>query len=73
MNERIQELARQAGAKIFTELVRNGDHIDFVDYKAFDLEQFAESIIKECAHIAWLNSTYDNQAHSAIKQHFGVV
>ena len=35
-------------------------------------QKFAELIVRECAHIAWLNSTKDNVSHIVIKQHFGV-
>ena len=35
-------------------------------------DKFAELIVRECAHIAWLNSTEDNISHTIIKQHFGV-
>lgn len=35
-------------------------------------EKFAELIVKECAHIAWLNSTEDNVSHTKIKENFGV-
>jgi len=35
-------------------------------------EKFAELIVKECAHIAWLNTTQDNTSHTKIKEHFGV-
>jgi hypothetical protein len=49
MNKRIQELAEQVGA------VRNvlamGRH-DGVLFTEFELEKFAELIIKECAEIA---------------------
>lgn len=38
----------------------------------FNREKFAELIIKECAHIAWLNTTEDQAVHEKIKKHFGV-
>ena len=60
MNERIKELATQAGYKDF-------------DY-AIIAHKFAELIIKECAEYAnWYqaNSQYTDIA-KAIKEHFGV-
>jgi hypothetical protein len=63
MNERIKELAREATINI-------GDEFHPIDF--FDKEKFAELIVRECAHIAWLNSTKDNISHTVIKQHFGV-
>ena len=63
MNERIKELAEQAGYK----------HPDAVgrceDYAYFDHEKFAELIVRECAEIAdkgWAAPGIQ------IKQHFGV-
>ena len=76
MNERIRELAEQAGYK----------HPDAVgmceDYAYFDHEKFAELIVKECVQ-ACINEgkTYEIESageHSsnlyatAIKKHFGV-
>ena len=66
MNERIKELAEQAGMII-------GDDSNFDMAKFMPKEvKFAELIVKECAHIAWLNSTKDNVSHIVIRQHFGV-
>ena len=63
MNERIKELAEQAGYK----------HPDAVgrceDYAYFDHEKFAELSVRECAEIAdkgWAAPGIQ------IKQHFGV-
>ena len=49
MNERIEQLAEQAGAKIHKEQTRSGDWVDFSNYAGFDHEKFAELIIRECA------------------------
>lgn len=63
MNERIQELAQQAGggpSKWYT----NPDV----------LEYFAELIVRECAHIGF-NAAYPDKGVAvltAIKEHFGV-
>jgi hypothetical protein len=42
------------------------------EIEVFDKEKFAELIVKECAHIAWANSTGYNISHTKIKEHFGV-
>ena len=60
MNDRIKELAEQCWNK------RPEGQLHF------DNEKFAELIVRECAHIAWLNSTEDNISHTVIKKHFGV-
>ena len=51
MNERIEELAEQAGAKVHTEQTRSGDWVDFTDYAGFDLKKFAQLIVQECVTI----------------------
>ena len=50
MNERIRELAEQAGLR-FTQLMSN-PMVPVVDGKETDLEKFAELIVQECAKIA---------------------
>lgn len=40
--------------------------------EVFNKEQFAELIVKECAHIVWLNSPENNKVHEIIKNHFGI-
>ena len=47
MNEKIKELAEQAGLR-FTQLMSN-PMVPVVDGKETDLEKFAELIVKECA------------------------
>ena len=49
MNERIRELAEQAGLR-FTQLMSN-PMVPVVDGKETDLEKFAELIVKECVDI----------------------
>jgi len=61
MNERINGLWEQCKTPNWT-----------YDNQTYDHEKFAELIVRECAHIAWLNSTKDNVSHIVIKQHFGV-
>ena len=76
MNERIKELALQAGFyvandKIYTPLSRE----EITKYQ----EKFAELIIKECANVclarrdpANLNYKPSERFAEAVKQHFGV-
>jgi len=73
MNERIKELAKQVGA------VRNvmamGRH-DGVLFTEFELEKFAELIVKECAKFVeetrWMFQPSQEQIARGIKEHFGV-
>ena len=66
MNERIKELALQAGATV---MERSG----WTDFGTLDLdvEKFAELLIRECAEVA---EDYDGAHYvgTTIKQHFGV-
>jgi hypothetical protein len=72
MNERIRELAEQVGA------VRNvlamGRH-DGVLFTEFELEKFAELIVRECAGL--VEDHYDDGDNNSlaghkIRKHFGV-
>jgi hypothetical protein len=69
MNERIRELARQAGA---TTTQRSG----WIDYGTLDLdvEKFAELIVEECANVADENYIHrgSRTCGLAIRLHFGV-
>jgi hypothetical protein len=69
MNKRIQELAEQVGA------VRNvlamGRH-DGVLFTEFELEKFAELIVKECADIATINQYQSYTPGHYVLKHFGV-
>ena len=71
MNERIRELARQAGA---TTTQRSG----WIDYGTLDLdvEKFAELIVRKCADVAketrWAVPPSQEQIARGIQQHFGV-
>ena len=60
MNERIKELAEQAG-------IYNLELTDETEY--WILEKFAELIVRECADIA-LREEHD--PYECIKKHFGV-
>jgi hypothetical protein len=63
MNERIQQLAREAG------------HFEFNKWDYFDIEKFAELIVQECQTVVeWainVDSTID-RVPVLIKEHFGV-
>lgn len=71
MNERIQKLADEAG--LYVDLYGKPwpKSMSAEECNAA-YQKFAELIVKECAHIAWLNSTKDNVSHIVIRQHFGV-
>jgi len=70
MNERIREIAEQAGFKV------NWHNADVQAIKMARLEKFAELIIRECADFAdEHNSEVEGVTlgiGKAIKQHFGV-
>ena len=71
MNERIQELALQAG-KYADETQPRGSYTrDGMWLYAYN-EKFAELIVRECARVA---SDYDGAHYvgDAIEQHFGVM
>jgi hypothetical protein len=63
MNERIKQLAVQAG-------------FDAVSMVAFDikedLEKFAQLIVRECAEVARSNTRVDSKVYLMIQEHFGV-
>lgn len=68
MNKRIEALIKQCTKTYMYYIDGRGN----ITETYFNKDMFAELIIKECAHIAWLNSTEDNVAHLKIKQHFGI-
>ena len=78
MNERIKELALQAGMLYTldskpTHIDENGTHTfqEINVYKNFDPEKFAELIVRECAEVGY--DTHDDfQVKVNIKKHFGV-
>jgi hypothetical protein len=72
MNSKIKQLAEQVGA------VRNvlamGRH-DGVLFTEFELEKFAELIVRECASIyegVYTDQQRPERIDTRIKQHFGV-
>ena len=71
MNERIRELAEQAGLR-FTQLMSN-PMVPVVDGKETDLEKFAELIVRECIQAVKNVGGYNEDYHmNAIKKYFGV-
>ena len=71
MNERIRELAIQCYET--GPIGKDG----WPEYSKFNEEKFAELIVKECAHIAWLYDEPKLSGHGAIiansiKKQFGV-
>jgi ADP-heptose:LPS heptosyltransferase len=88
MNERIKELAKQAGAEFWQRL--ENDVVNPEAYITFDppegLEQFAELIVRECmkvavnkdsgyihpANVAGYMAAGRSTAAQMIKEHFGV-
>ena len=71
MNERIQELARQAGAQHRLNL-----GVEEFCFEHHELEKFAELIVRECMSITDKCSTgpgiHDLFADEIIAEHFGV-
>jgi hypothetical protein len=74
MNERIRELAEQAG--IQEDLVDNlKDEVEVLTYIARpqDIQKFAELIVRECAEVAGCNGHVSGfSLGDLIKEHFGV-
>ena len=68
MNERIRQLAEQAGLR-FTQLMSN-PMVPVVDGKETDLEKFAELIVGEC--IDYCGENLSKTVGGALKIHFGV-
>jgi hypothetical protein len=72
MNERIRELAEQAGLR-FTQLMSN-PMVPVVDGKETDLEKFAELIVRECMGVnsTLLGHNTCKNLHNLYEEHFGV-
>lgn len=71
MNERIKELAEQAGARTKDVCYGHGEYHDEFQLINDDIEKFAELIIKECVGVA--NNYYSPYyIGDKIKKHFGV-
>ena len=72
MNERIRQLADEAGLK-YHNWITNESNINDGDFKyprLEDYEKFSELIVRECMSNLYLHG-YDD-ARTQIKQHFGV-
>ena len=72
MNERIKQLADEAGLK-YHNWITNESNINDGDFKyprLEDYEKFSELIVRECMSNLYLHG-YDD-ARTQIKQHFGV-
>jgi hypothetical protein len=73
MNERIKELAKEAGliqAKDF----KSGDEVKNIVFSN-GLEKFAELIVRECLEIAIeeeRHAPFEGPVETKIRQHFGV-
>jgi hypothetical protein len=75
MNDRIRQLAEQAGIGYGNLSTGNGDNWQFAG-RPEELERFAQLIVKECAEIA---NDHNSEVEGvtlgvgrALKQHFGV-
>jgi len=62
MNERIDELMIEAGARF--------EFLHGVHYDDFQYEKFAELIVRECANVAADHDALD--IYEEIREHFGV-
>jgi hypothetical protein len=70
MNERIKQLAEQAGLEFDDDLALEPEPIYYITQK--ELERFAELIIKECAEIATINQYQSYTPCHYVLKHFGV-
>jgi hypothetical protein len=76
MNERIKELLDQSGIKVKSDLsgFNLPEDINLYHAQGFNLEKFAELIVKECANIAngGIDPNEDYLIGDNILKHFGV-
>jgi hypothetical protein len=81
MNERIKELAEQAGLTFVNSITNDNEDIECVADTdgglpcSTELEKFAELIVRECAD--WIENTDSDPAigesdAQALREHFGV-
>ena len=72
MNERIRELAEQAGLELDNDLALEPEPIYYTTQK--DLEKLAELIVRECAGVVEKNlfESIGWNTSKKVKQHFGV-
>ena len=75
MNERIKELAEQAGCKVMDDgewYIPSATGLEKIVYtKGIGLEKFAESIVKECMEVV-AKKCASPTAYNALAEHFGV-
>jgi len=67
MNERIKELAEQAGGEFYEGFAGS---TNFVKFAEDDFEKFAELIVKECMYVGRLSQINNGLVDSDIKDHF---
>ncbi len=67
MNERIQELAKQADGVFIHKLITGAKQYTFLEK---DLEKFAELIVRECAEVVYSRSGHATPQD--LYEHFGV-
>ena len=83
MNERIKELAEQAGCKVMDDgewYIPSATGLEKIVYtKGIGLEKFAELIVAECIQVGGPEDSYTDEWFKAkvdsvqkIKEHFGV-
>ena len=80
MNERIRLLAEQAGPlqEVLSKISEQNDdkgprYIKNIGLLDFQLEKFAELIVRECADtVLGFHNQFGDSAHNEIRQHFGV-
>ena len=77
MNERIQELAKQAGLKIEYQMINPPKPLQILG-SAEQFEKFAELIVRKCSKVAWHHTPdteeleYSHLIKDKILKHFGV-
>jgi hypothetical protein len=69
MNERIQELAKQAGHRYYPS--SNSGPLR-VEYLTPELEKFAELIVQKCADIGALKADGNYEVYNSIVEYFGM-
>jgi hypothetical protein len=75
MNERIKELAKEAGANISTRNLMSNppQHVETVELWDDRIEKFAELIVRKCVdEMESEDSFYGRWMGRVIKEHFGV-
>ena len=70
MNERILQLAEQAGIAVWGDAVYMYHPTDTLDSAV--LEKFAQLIVRECADIATMNQFQWDSAGGYVLKHFGI-